>query len=244
VTIRCAVGHMLENPSILHYSAPAAVIQPLFKVAAVDVSDNVRDAENQQERLRYHGWIVGFVDGEGCFSCPIFRNEAMTHHWQAQPSFVVVQSVISLDVLEEMRRFFGCGRVYVNRRYDNHREDLCRYTVSRFAEPRDIIVPFFQQNPLRTTKRHNFVKFARIIELMDRKRHLTVPGIVEVARIAETMNHRKPSEVLRILRDHTPTISPGEGEMKRWSGPYGDVGRPAETTGPPVEQVQTQWVFK
>jgi hypothetical protein len=72
----------------------------------------------------------------------------------------------------------------------------------------------------------NFERFARVIELI------------------QTMNHRKPSEVLRILRDHTPTISPTRGEMKRWSGPCGDAGRLAETTGPPTEQVQTQWVFK
>jgi hypothetical protein len=73
---------------------------------------------------------------------------------------------------------------------------------------------------------------------------LTRLGLAEIAEIAETMNHRKPSEVLRILRDHTPTISPFRGEMKRWSGPCGDAGRPAETTGPPIELVQTQWVFK
>lgn len=40
---------------------------------AMDGSDNVRGAENQQERLWTNGWVVGFVDGEGCFSCPIFQ---------------------------------------------------------------------------------------------------------------------------------------------------------------------------
>ena len=209
----------------------------------MDGSDNVRDAENQQERLVHRGWIVGFVDGEGCFSCPIFRNGVMTLRWQVQPTFVVVQSASSRDVLEDMRRFFGCGHVYVNRRHDNHREDLFRYYVGRFADLRDIIVPFFQENPLRTAKRDNFAKFARIIDLMNRRRHLTVPGIVEIAEIAEMMNHRKPSEVLRILRDHTPTISL-PGETKIWSGPCGDAGRPAETTGPPTEPVQIQLVFK
>jgi hypothetical protein len=54
----------------------------------------------------------------------------------------------------------------------------------------------------------------------------------------------KPFSVLRILRDHTPTISPFRDEMKIWSGPCGDTGRPAETPGPPIEIVQTQWVFK
>jgi hypothetical protein len=31
-------------------------------------SENVSCADNQQERLINIGWIVGFVDGEGCFS--------------------------------------------------------------------------------------------------------------------------------------------------------------------------------
>ena len=88
-------------------------------------------------------------------------------------------------------------------------------------------------DPLRTSKRENFEKFARVIDLMDQGRHLTRPGLAEMA---ETMNHRKPSEVLRILRDHTPTISPSRVEMKIWSGPCGDAGRPAETTGPPIEE--------
>jgi len=168
----------------------------------------------------------------------------MTMRWQVQPSFVVVQSASSSAVLEEMRRFFGCGKVYVNRRQDNHREDLHRYCVSRFADLRDVIVPFFQEHPLRTTKRDNFEKFVRVIELMGLGRHLTRLGLTEIAEIAETMNNRKPSEVLRILRDHTPTISPFRDEMKIWSGPCGDTGRPAETPGPPIEIVQTQWVFK
>ncbi len=211
---------------------------------AVNCSDKVRDAENQQERLLYQGWIVGFVDGEGCFSCPIFRNRSMTMRWQVQPTFVVVQGASSRAVLEELRRFFGCGKVYVNRRRDNHREDLYRYYVGRFGDLRDVIIPFFHEHPLRTSKRENFEKFARVIDLIGQGRHLTRPGLVEIAEIAQTMNHRKPSEVLRILRDHTPTISPSRGEMKRWSGPCGDAGRPAETTGPPIELVQTQWVFK
>src|SRR5229473_6690734 len=135
-------------------------------------SENVRDADNQQERLLYHGWIVGFVDGEGCFSSPIFRNRVMSLGWQVQPTFVVVQGASSRDVLEEMCRFFGCGKVYVNRRRDNHREDLFRYCVGRFADLRDTIVPFFEEYPLRTAKRENFEKFVKIIGLIDQRRHL------------------------------------------------------------------------
>ena len=169
-------------------------------------SDNPSGADNQQERLNLCGWTVGFVDGEGCFSCPIFRSSSMTIGWQVQPSFVVVQGASSRVVLDDLVRFFGCGKVYVNRRHDNHREDLFRYCVTRFAHLRDIIVPFFVENPLRTSKRQNFEKFAMVIELMERRRHLTVPGLIEIAEISQSMNHQKPSAALRILRDHTPTI--------------------------------------
>lgn len=184
----------------------------------MSASDNVWSAENQQERLTTAAWLVGFVDGEGCFSCPIFRNGSMTLGWQVQPSFTVVQGESSRDVLEAMVEYFGCGKVYVNRRHDNHREDLARYHVSRFRDLRDVIVPFFERNPLRTAKRDNFAKFAEIIGLMGLRRHLTVPGLIEIAEIAQTMNFRKPAEVLRILRDHTPTLFPvsrEEEEMAR-----------------------------
>lgn len=181
-------------------------------------SENAVGAENQQERLTTSGWVVGFVDGEGCFSCPIYRCATMTLGWQVRPEFAVVQGESSRDVLDDLVRFFGCGKVFRNRRHDNHREDVFRYCVQRFTDLRDIIVPFFQEIPLRTAKRHNFAKFAEIVGLMDLRWHLSAGGLVEVAKIAQTMNHRKPSEVLRILRDHTPALfemSSEEDEMVR-----------------------------
>ena len=183
-------------------------------------SDKATGAENQQERLWSHGWLVGFVDGEGCFSVPIYRCNKMTLGWQVRPEFAVTQGASSRDVLEDMVRFFGCGKVFRNRRHDNHREDLFRYCVQRIGDLRNIIIPFFLENPLRTSKRDNFEKFATVVHLMELRRHLTVPGIVEIAEIAETMNHRKSSEVLRILRDHTPALFPSpreEDEMVRSS---------------------------
>ena len=170
-------------------------------------SENPFGADNQQERLWYCGWIAGFVDGECCFNCPIFRNHKTTLRWQVQPTFVVVQSASSRDVLEDLVRFFGCGRLHVNRRFDNHREDVYRYCVGRFTDLRDVIVPFFQENRLRTTKDENFEKFVSVLRLMEERKHLTVSGLTEIAETAETMNHRKPSTYLRILRDQTPTVS-------------------------------------
>lgn len=35
---------------------------------------NVFGADNQQERLKIASWIVGFTDGEGCFSIAVIKN--------------------------------------------------------------------------------------------------------------------------------------------------------------------------
>jgi hypothetical protein len=82
--------------------------------------------ENQQERLRRIGWVIGFIDGEGCFSAPVLKSPKMTLGWQVQPAFAVAQSASSRSVLDDLVTFFGCGNVYLNRRRDNHKEDLLR----------------------------------------------------------------------------------------------------------------------
>ena len=55
---------------------------------------------------------------------------------------------------------------------------------------------FFESHPLRTAKRDEFRRFVRILQLMDEGRHLEPNGLGDIARIAETMNHRKASRFL------------------------------------------------
>jgi hypothetical protein len=158
--------------------------------------ENPPGAGNQQERPGIEQWIVGFVDGEGCFSCPIQRNRVMRIGWQLQPVFAVVQGEKSSQVLELLKDHFGCGKIYRNRRHDNHREDLLVYQAYRQADLLETIIPFFEANPLRTAKADEFAKFAAIVRMMETKVHLTREGLVEIAKIAQTMNHRKPSRFL------------------------------------------------
>jgi hypothetical protein len=94
-----------------------------------------------------------------------------------------------------------------NRRWDDHRQHLYRYVVRRRADLLSTIIPFFRENALRTAKHENFEKFARCVELISAGRHRTFEGLIQIAEIAETMNRRKPrTELIRILRDHTPDI--------------------------------------
>jgi hypothetical protein len=183
---------MLGTPRIRRYSI---LSHPLHRVGDM-TSDKSSGAGNQQERPGFEQWVVGFVDGEGCFSCPIQRNRVMTLGWQVQPRFVVVQGARSAQVLDLLKEHFECGSIYRNRRHDNHREDLFAYTVFNGRDLREKICPFFEAYPLRTAKRQDFLRFKRILEIMDLKMHLTLEGLRQIAEITQTMNHRKPSRFL------------------------------------------------
>ena len=77
------------------------------------MSDNPNGADNQQESLSPE-WVVGFVDGEGCFYVGINRQPTMKVGWQVLPEFRVVQYQRDVALLDQLRTFFGCGQVTVN----------------------------------------------------------------------------------------------------------------------------------
>src|SRR3989344_7342306 len=186
-------------------------------------SKNTSRADNQQERLaksEFVGWIVGFVDGEGCFSINFLRQpdrkeKTRTRRgyktgYQVFHEFAVTQGMSSKKALESIRDFFGVGGLYLNTRYDNHNEHLYRYVVRKRADLLNTIIPFFERHELRTAKRGNFKKFVKCAHAMEQKKHLTTKGLISIARIASTMNRKKNGEILaRILRDHASSTPRG-----------------------------------
>ncbi len=155
-------------------------------------SNNVFSADNQQERLRIIGWIVGFVDGEGCFSVSINKNRTTKSGYQIFPEFVITQGEKSLSALKEVQNYFGCGKIYINHRYDNHREPIYRYCVRLMRDLNHRIIPFFRRNPLHTSKVNDFKKFAEIIEIMNKAEHLTSKGRNKIIKLISGMNRKKP----------------------------------------------------
>src|SRR4029450_7796141 len=105
-------------------------------------SDNPSGAGNQQERPGIEQWIVGFVDGEGCFSISVVRNAGCRLGWQVQHAFSVTQAASPRSALDLLVEAFECGRVIENPRYGNHHELLLRFSVKRRSDLVDTVIPF------------------------------------------------------------------------------------------------------
>jgi len=158
---------------------------------------NVSSADNQQERLKTKGWIVGFTDGEGCFTLSIIRNSTTKLGWQVMPEFILTQGEKSISSLELVRDYFGCGRIFVNRRHDNHKENLYRYCVRRLSDLDQVIIPFFKKNRLKTHKADSFDIWSRAVKMMiiDRT-HLNLEGIETLAKMSWKINNQKKPKFL------------------------------------------------
>ena len=141
-------------------------------------------------------WVVGFVDGEGCFYVGVNKNKTMNLGYQVLPEFRVVQHQRDIQVLYALKRFFGCGTV---RRND---EDRCELRI-RKLECLKKVVEFFQNHPLKTKKNVDFKKFSKIIKMMDEGKHLSREGLIEIVQIALEMNTGKDDQLKQILIELT-----------------------------------------
>ena len=161
-------------------------------------SETLRPASSQRLTAQ---WICGFVDGEGCFFVGINPHEEMTSGFQVLPEFTVVQHERDVQLLYALKSFFGCGVVRRLRHgRSNHGDRMC-YRVRSVEHLRERIIPFFEKHELRSKKRVDFIKFRRILLLMERGTHLTAEGIAEIRAITAQMN---------------------TGRVKRKSGPSGN----------------------
>jgi LAGLIDADG endonuclease len=153
-------------------------------------SDNPSGGDDQQETAipltRVHPcWVVGFVDGEGCFSVSIHGSPYVrqTRGWQVKPVFQVSQHVRFRNVLEELASFFGCGKV----RTKGPDSRVTVYAVDSMKDLAEVVLPFFEGCPLRV-KYRDFEAFASIVRSMLLKEHLQPAGFERVVRLAFSMN--------------------------------------------------------
>jgi LAGLIDADG endonuclease len=127
-------------------------------------------------------WIVGFVDGEGCFHVSVNPHAEMSVGYQVLPEFTVVQYERDIQILHALKAHFECGVVRKNH------GDRMAYRVRGKEHLLQKIVPFFMAHPLKTKKHVDFLKFRDVLLLMEKNAHLDLDGVNEIRAIASQMN--------------------------------------------------------
>ena len=126
-------------------------------------------------------WIVGFVDGEGCFFVGINPHRSLKMRAQVLPEFTVVQHKSDIQLLYGLKSYFGCGVVRKNH------GDRMAYRVRGYNHLLDNILPFFEKHKLKSKKRIEFERFRTIVLMMAKGDHLTAEGLEKIRAIAATI---------------------------------------------------------
>ena len=108
-------------------------------------------------------YVLGLVDGEGSFNARVNRQRRRA---RVELKFSLKLRHQDKEVLDELQKFFGCGKVYIQRdKRVNH--SLCyRFEVQNKKEIVEKMIPFFEQNcPRLPSRKRDFELFRQIAEL-------------------------------------------------------------------------------
>lgn len=149
--------------------------------------------------------IMGFVEGEGCFSIGIGKyidrkprkggrrcNIKQPHLFRVNPSFRLTICAADRQILEEVKNTLGVGQIYEQKRalQDQKQQNIAHYYTGGLNECLRV-KEFFQGQKFYTRKGHDFQLWCQCLEIIQSGRHLEKEGILALCDIRDQMNYRK-----------------------------------------------------
>jgi len=130
-------------------------------------------------------YLIGFIEGEGCFYTGIVPSRDTKNGFQVIPFFKVSQNPKGKVILDFLKKRLDCGYIKPNDSKNSSDKSLA-YVVRDIFSLKSKVIPFFEEKLF--IKREEFQKFRKIIELMVEKKHLTTQGFREIIDISYSMN--------------------------------------------------------
>jgi len=163
-------------------------------------------------------YVRGIVDGEGCFSVGLSANKAPRSGYFTMLEFKVTQKAHSAGILYDLQRFFtglspdlrsgGTSKPVGSVVIDNRRDNTLKFKVTSLSVIINVILPFFDANPLITAKCLNYKAFREIALLMNSGAHLTAEGIEKIKIIKDSMNLKVSfTDKYKFMVNFPPVIS-------------------------------------
>ena len=128
-------------------------------------------------------WLSGFTDSEGCFSISIYNKKKRTG---CRCKFILDQKK-GKDLLLHIRNLFNYGNV--NLRNETH--GIYRLVISMNKPTREnfsVIIEYFQNFSLKTTKNLNFKLWCEVIDIISINQHNTPLGLKRIRKLRTEMN--------------------------------------------------------
>ena len=127
-------------------------------------------------------WISGFVSAEGNFDVRIPSTNSKLGY-RVQLRFRITQHSRDIVLMQKIVHYLGSGNIY---KYSG--KSAVSLTIVDFKDITNIIIPFFNENPIIGIKLYDYLDWCKIHSLMLNRYHLTVEGINSIRKIKSGMN--------------------------------------------------------
>lgn len=106
-------------------------------------------------------YIVGFVDGEGCFSVT-FNNHASNRLTEVRLIFEIELREDDKEILDRLQATLGCGNIYYLN-YERHKQwrPHYKYKVSNLKDITTKVIPFLGSIHYRLRRKISLHYFAK-----------------------------------------------------------------------------------
>lgn len=151
-------------------------------------------------------FLAGLIEGEGSFCVSLKWHKTCKYGIHIDPEFFIYQHKIRKGLLDRAKLIFNTG--YIGPKSGT--PDVLVYKVNSNRDIIKTIIPFLDKYMFYSNRKSDIEKFKQIIYAWSDKRNLSQQKVIELVKIAYSMNmngknrKRDINEVInRILRDYT-----------------------------------------
>jgi len=132
-------------------------------------------------------YLVGLTDGEGCFYVNIRRPRSRTQYRPVELHFYIKLKGDHLDLLQKVKKAFGCGAVYRQAESRDNHSECYRFEINSQKDIGETLIPFFDKNRLQGPKRRDYELFRKVASMVLRGRHKD-KGLKKISELKRKMN--------------------------------------------------------
>lgn len=147
-------------------------------------------------------WLTGFIDAEGTFEVMIQKSPKYRLGWSVEPAFKISLHQKDRALLESIQSFLG-GRGSI---YKEHKDSIQLRVMS--LKDLAVIIDHLEKYPLITQKRADYLLWKSIVDLMNRKEHLTHDGLNKIVNHRASINNGLSDKLKAAFPDTKPVPRP------------------------------------
>ena len=140
-------------------------------------------------------YIVGLTDGEGSFTVYLHPPRKIgcytTKHYRVECHYYIKLREDELPLLKEVKKFFNCGNVYLQKDKRLNHRNCYRFEISSYRKIAEVVIPFFQKHPLHSVgRRKDFNLFCKIFQIVGNKnkQSLTEEELERIRKLKSQMH--------------------------------------------------------